>query len=232
MSNMEFWDKVKQPPDHALKTIGGGRLKGLTDINPQWRYQALTEEFGMCGIGWKYTIDKVWSVDTCDSQVFAFAEISLFIKNGEVWSDAISGIGGSMLVAKESSGLHASDEGYKMAVTDALSVACKALGIGANIYAGLSDTKYNKPKEENGKPATLKNTTTTGHSMLTITHKQRELLYNKMTKDNDLTDSEAGKFMNWYKAKVKENPLSAKQASEFITNFDKYLGEFTKSPEV
>ena len=81
--------------------------------------------------------------------------------------------------------------------------------------------KHCKDKPENGKPTTL----------LTITHKQKELLYNKMTKDNDLTDPETVKFMDWYMAKTKENPLSAKQASEFITNFDKYLGEFTKSPE-
>ena len=231
MGNMEFWDKVKQPPDHALKIIGGGRLKGMTDIKPIWRMQSLTEEYGPCGIGWKYTIDKLWTELGSENQVFAFATISLFIKSDEVWSDPIPGIGGSMLVTMEKNGLYSNDEGYKMAITDAFSVACKALGIGTNIYAGLSDTKYNKPKEENGKPATLKNTTTTGHSMLTITHKQKELLYNKMTKDNDLTDPEAVKFMDWYMAKVKENPLSAKQASEFITNFDKYLGEFTKSPE-
>jgi len=89
-----------------------------------------------------------------------------------------------------------------------------------------------KDEPENEKPATLKNTTTTGHSMIVITEKQKALLYNKMTKDNDLTKAEAANFMEWYKSKVKENPLSAKQASEFITNFDIYLDEFTKSSEV
>jgi len=228
MGNMEFWDKVKQPPDHALKTIGGGRLKGLTDINPQWRYQALTEEFGMCGIGWKYTIDKVWSVDTCDSQVFAFAEISLFIKNGEVWSDAISGIGGSMLVAKESSGLHASDEGYKMAVTDALSVACKALGIGANIYAGLSDgSKYVKPSQPT-KPTDSK---PNQNSYMVMSDKQKNLLWMKMSKDLQLSKDESVNFMAWYVKKVGEDPLSIKSASAFIDKFPELFDEFTKSPE-
>lgn len=35
-----------------------------------------------------------------------------------------------------------SDECYKMATTDALSVACKNLGIGADIYWKESKTKY------------------------------------------------------------------------------------------
>jgi len=48
-----------------------------------------------------------------------------------------------MLVTKESKGLHSSDEGFKMAVTDALSTAMKLLGVGADIYSGMWDgTKY------------------------------------------------------------------------------------------
>ena len=122
MDNLELWEKVKQPPTWALKEIKGGRLKGMSDINPQWRLQVLTEHFGPCGVGWKYTIDKLWCEPAIENQVFAFALISLFTKKNE-WSEAIPGIGGSMLVAKEKEGLHSSDEAYKMAVTDALSVA-------------------------------------------------------------------------------------------------------------
>ena len=36
-----------------LKRISGGSLNGMTDINPVWRFQALTEAFGPCGFGWK-----------------------------------------------------------------------------------------------------------------------------------------------------------------------------------
>ena len=53
MSNLEVWNKLKTPPAWALKEIAFGKLKGKSDINPQWRYQALTEEFGMYGFGWK-----------------------------------------------------------------------------------------------------------------------------------------------------------------------------------
>jgi hypothetical protein len=140
---MRYWDKLKQPPSWAIKRITGGRLKGKSDINPQWRYQVMTELFGPCGVGWKYTINRVWSEPGSADQIFAFAEISLYIKEGDNWSEPIPGIGGSMLVEKEKEGLHSSDEGYKMAVTDALSVALKMLGVAADIYAGKWDgSKY------------------------------------------------------------------------------------------
>jgi len=145
--NMELWNKVKQPPASALKTINAGRLKGKTDINPQWRYQALTEQFGQCGVGWKYEIAKLWSEPASDGQIFAFAQVNLYtaMRDSDTWCDPIPGIGGSMLVAKEKAGPHSSDEGYKMAVTDALSVACKMLGVAADIYLGLAnESKYDK----------------------------------------------------------------------------------------
>jgi hypothetical protein len=53
-----------------------------------------------------------------------------------------------MLVEIEKEGkpeerLHTSDEGYKMAVTDALGTALKMLGVGADVYAGRWDgSKY------------------------------------------------------------------------------------------
>jgi hypothetical protein len=143
MDNMTYWNNLKQPPRDAMKEIRAGRLKGMSDINPQWRLEAMTAQFGPVGIGWKYTIEKLWNEIANSEQVFAFALVNLFIKDGEDWSAPVPGIGGSMLITKESAGLHASDEGYKMAVTDALSVAMKALGVGADIYRGRWDgSKY------------------------------------------------------------------------------------------
>jgi len=144
--NMKLWDAVKRPPATALKPIAAGRLKGKTDISPQWRMQVMTEQFGPCGEGWSYRIDQLWTEPGIEGQVFAFARVSVRIGNHE----SIPGIGGSMLIAKESSGLHHNDEAFKMAVTDALSVALKALGVAADIYLGLWDgSKYKTdPKEE------------------------------------------------------------------------------------
>lgn len=48
-----------------------------------------------------------------------------------------------MFVENESKGIHTCDECYKKALTDAISVACKALGVAADIYfAKDPDSKY------------------------------------------------------------------------------------------
>ena len=148
MSNRRIWDQVHKPDPTSLKTIGGGRLKGMTDINPQWRFQAATDVFGPCGIGWWYTIKELWTAPGADGQVMAFARVDVFYRDGESTSQPVEGIGGSMMISKEKDYLYTNDECYKMAVTDALSVAFKALGFGAEIYAGRWDgSKYlEKPK--------------------------------------------------------------------------------------
>ena len=150
--NLAIWKKLSKPPLSALKEIKGGRLAGKHDINPTWRMQAVTELFGPCGIGWKYTIDRIWTEPGTEGQVCAFAIVSVYIKSGEVWSEAIPGTGGSMLIAKEKAGPYTSDEAFKMATTDALSVAFKALGVAAEIYLGNFDgSKYaSDPSSGNG----------------------------------------------------------------------------------
>lgn len=147
MGNLDYYNKLKVVPQEALRQIQSGRLRGKHDINPMWRIKAMTEQFGVCGIGWKYVITKQWT-ETFGSEVKAYCNIDLFIKvNGE-WSDAIQGTGGSSEVSMESKGAYVSDECYKMALTDALSVAMKALGVAADVYfeAGKNiidiDSKY------------------------------------------------------------------------------------------
>ena len=139
MGNLDYWKSFDKPPKEALREIRAGRLSGKTDINPQWRYKAMTEVFGPCGIGWRYTVDRKWTEQGTDGQVFAFADISLYIRVNNEWSEAIPGSGGSMLIAKEKNGLHSNDEAFKMATTDALSVAMKTLGVAAEVYAGNWD---------------------------------------------------------------------------------------------
>ena len=56
MEHMELYNSWRQVPKEAQKAITGGRLNGMTDINPMWRIQCLTERFGPCGMGWKYII--------------------------------------------------------------------------------------------------------------------------------------------------------------------------------
>lgn len=143
MDNLELWKKVSQAPDWALKPIEAGRLKGKTDINPTWRNMCMTEQFGICGIGWKYTIDKTWTNELASGEIVCFAQVSVYIKVKDTWSDAITSIGGDMLIEKNKNGLQANDECYKMAITDALGKSYAMLGVAANTYAG---TKYNRDK--------------------------------------------------------------------------------------
>lgn len=148
MGNLEIYDKVRVVPENAQKAIQGGRLKGKTDINPMWRIKTLTDQFGICGIGWKYIITKQWLESGGGNEVSAFVNIDLFIKVDGQWSDAIPGTGGSSFVTMEKSGAYTSDECYKMALTDAISVACKSLGMGADIYSGQDSTKYDAKSEQ------------------------------------------------------------------------------------
>lgn len=148
MENMQIYETLKKPPKEALKKIEGGRLSGMSSINPMWRIKALTERFGPCGIGWKYTIDRQWLETGANDEIKAFVQISLYIKVEDAWSDPIPGIGGNSFVAKEKNGLHTSDECYKMALTDALSIACKSLGMAGDIYWQEDDSKYSRPKTD------------------------------------------------------------------------------------
>ena len=153
MENLELYEGFRSVPQEAKKAIGAGRLKGMTDINPMWRIKALTERFGPCGIGWKYTITSQWLEPGADGVVSAFCNITLQYKWEGEWSEPVPGTGGSAYVAKERSGLYTSDECYKQALTDAISVAAKALGIGADVYWDKDRTKYSPKPGEGCQPA-------------------------------------------------------------------------------
>lgn len=152
MENLAIYNAVRSVPDNAKRQIGAGRLKGKTDINPMWRLKTLTEQFGPCGIGWKYVITDKRLEQGANGEVAAFLDIVLFVKADGVWSDAIPGTGGSAFVAKEKNGPYTSDECFKMALTDAISVACKALGFGADVYWEADRSKYDKPESKQDAP--------------------------------------------------------------------------------
>ena len=142
MDKMEIWQALEKTADEAKKPIEAGRLKGFTDINPCWRMKRLTEVFGPCGIGWKFEICNTYTIPGADGEIAAFVDILLYYKQGGEWSDGVPGLGGSMLVAKERSGMHTSDECFKMALSDAIGTAFKALGMSADIYFSKDRSKY------------------------------------------------------------------------------------------
>lgn len=148
MDNMELFRQFENTPDEAKKTIEAGRLKGFTDINPMWRFKRLTEVFGAVGIGWKYEITNKQIIPGADGVVSAFVDILLYYKHNGEWSEGIPGTGGSSFVAKETKGLYTSDECFKMALSDAIGTACKALGMSADIYFSKDRSKYTGAPEE------------------------------------------------------------------------------------
>ena len=167
MNAIEIYKKLSQPPKTALRQITDGKLKGKTDINPQWRYEAMTETFGLVGLGWKYEIQKLWTEKGAGNEVLAFAQVAVFVRDPETkeWSDPIVGIGGSKLINDFNRGSQSNDEGYKMAVTDAFSTRLKMIGVAADIYAGRWDgkkyseggeakTQQDKTQEPKGGPDT------------------------------------------------------------------------------
>lgn len=153
-------------PKRVLKTIDVGRLKGKSDINPQWKISLMTEIYGMCGIGWKFEVTEKNTVTINTGEVMLFMTVAVYTRNGDEWSDPVYGMGGDFIVKKERTGLHANDEAYKMCLTDALGNALKYIGVAADVYEQLNDTKYaerpsaianDKEEEEKTTPADIRN---------------------------------------------------------------------------
>ena len=186
--NLEIYEKVRSVPETALRKIEAGRLKGKSDINPVWRIKTLTETFGLVGFGWKYKIIEKRLEKGANDEISAFVDIELYVKwNGE-WSEAVPGTGGSSFVAKEKNGLYQNDECFKMALTDALSVACKALGIGADVYWEADKTKYSA-----------------------ITENQIKMLWAKAKEVGQTTDS----IHTWIMAKYNKKSIKELSKDEF-----------------
>lgn len=150
--NLMIYSMVRDVPKEAQKPIAAGRLKGMTDINPMWRIKILTEVFGAAGFGWYTEVLNKW-IDNSEKEAVAWVEINLYVKQNNEWSKPIYGIGGAKFIAQERSGAYTDDEAYKKAYTDAISVACKALGVGSAIYWSKDSTKYNDMGEQNSMSA-------------------------------------------------------------------------------
>ena len=148
--NLSIYDRVRTVPKEAMTSIDGGRLKGNSSITPMWRIKKLTEVFGPVGFGWYTEVIKTWTEVDENADVAVFVDINLFVKKDGEWSKPIYGNGGNKLISHErkyENGTqvlvpYLDDDAYKKAYTDAISVAAKALGIGADVYFEKDVTKY------------------------------------------------------------------------------------------
>lgn len=142
--NMRFYGKVQNTPEEAQKAFNNGRFSG-TDINPMWRIKKLTEIFGPAGFGW-WTQNEKFIFEPCEStgEIAVFCTLDLLVVDPATkeMSKPITGIGGNKFLVSQRNGKYCNDEAYKMAYTDALSIACKSLGFSHDIYYANDRTKY------------------------------------------------------------------------------------------
>ena len=153
--NLHIYKQVSSVPEDAQKPFESSWGKTLTEINGMWRIQKLTELFGPCGEGWFTEVTRQERVDFPNGEVCVFTDINLYLKDTKTgrWSKPIRGTGGNRLVLKNADGLFIDDEAYKKAYTDALGIACKALGFGADIYWGRNDSKYDSGTATTASPS-------------------------------------------------------------------------------
>ena len=252
MENLEIYEKIKEVPKEARKKITGGRLVGMTDIKPMWRIEKLTEIFGPVGLGWYAPVIKREIIEGANNEKIAVVDINLFVNyktpyklDDDLWSEPIYGTGGSSFIAKEKNGLYTSDECFKMAYTDALSVACKMLGMGASVYWG--DSKYDTSKkietEEEARNLQITfgkyNGKTIGEIYEAGDIKYLEWLFDKSNDENikkavsiltglvEKTPEESKKEINampiqeTQKQRIKDLPIEKEQIKKYLTKLNK-----------
>ena len=221
--SLELWDKLKSVPANALKKIEAERLKGRSDISPVWRYERMTDIFGLCGVGWKFEIDSVHWVDA-GAEKIVYVQINLYIKDENKWSAPIPGFGGDFAIQQERTGLHTNDEALKMALTDALGYAMQKLGVAADVYRGLADdSKYGR------EPAPATTTPPKQNKGQDGPKESEKLLFKMKHPDGTYTMETIDKLTNnqieWY-AKNSQNVEWKKAAGEFISqNIERFADE-------
>jgi hypothetical protein len=141
--NLNLWNKLgKTDPTHTKKFSRAGGFKG-TAIKPIYTEHKMTEQFGACGVGWGINEPTFQTAPGNDGQLAVYCWVSIWVSVDGKVSAPIYGVGGDMVVVKQSAGLRTDDEAFKKAFTDAVGNAMKHLGMSADVHMGLfDDSKY------------------------------------------------------------------------------------------
>lgn len=145
--NMAIYSAVRSAPQSAVKPIKGGSYgaAGLSDINPQWRIERMTELFGPVGTGWTWEPVEVFERE---GVLYGHVVVTYTDAQGKV-SKPIHGYGGTKFGGRDDSDI------YKSTMTDAVSNALRYLGVGADVWYKPDrpgdqqqyDTKYSAPPQ-------------------------------------------------------------------------------------
>lgn len=211
MDNLFIYNRYREVPKEAVKPFDNGKFKG-TDINTMWRIKCLTEQFGVVGFGWTVKVLRTWTEIGANEEIMAFAEVEMKVKvNGE-WSEPFTATGGNLMVrlVKGKNGgsnyYSNNDEAFKMAITDAFGVACKYLGIGADIYWANDRTKYT---DDTAEPTTPTQPMAEPTAEPRATQKQVDLI------EDLYSDEEIETIFGWAKVDSLKD-LTISQASKLI----------------
>ena len=150
--HLKLWDAVRRPPEDALKGFKRGGGFAGTAIKPMWSIKIMTEHFGPCGEGWGMN-EPHFTVHPVGNEILVYCTVSVWHTKRE---NLVFGVGGDKILISQSSGLRSVDEAFKKAYTDALTIALKHLGVGADIHMGLWDgSKYAADNDEQPQEKTI-----------------------------------------------------------------------------
>lgn len=141
--NLALWNRLgKTSPEHTKKFKRAGGFSG-TAIKPIYTTQKMTEEFGPAGKGWGMGEPSFQTIPASEGQIAVYCTASLWWADADGTVNTVYGVGGDMVVVKQSNVLRTDDEAFKKAFTDALGNAMKHLGMSADVHMGLfDDSKY------------------------------------------------------------------------------------------
>jgi hypothetical protein len=142
-ANKDFWDRVKKTDPKRVKAITGKQYKGNSP-QPYYMVERMTEEFGMCGIGWGLNILNERMERLTDTDVLHVAVVELWYKQGDQ-TGSITQIGQTKAAYKKSDANYivVDEDAPKKSVTDALTKCMSYLGFAGDIFSGQwDDSKY------------------------------------------------------------------------------------------
>ena len=142
MDNMEFWNRVKKTDPRRVKPITGKQYKGNSP-QPYYLVERMTEEFGMCGIGWGIIIKNERMERLSETDILHVAVIELWYMQGDK-RGSIEQVGQTKAAYMTSKGsLMVDEDAPKKSVTDAMTKCMSYLGFSGDIFSGhWDDNKY------------------------------------------------------------------------------------------
>ena len=165
--NMEFWQSVKKTDPKRVKPITGKPYQGNSP-QPYYLVERMTEQFGMCGIGWGINIISERMERLTETDVLHIAVIELWYIHCDK-RGSISQIGQTKACYLTNANKMMIDEDApKKSVTDAMTKCMSYLGFAGDIFSGLwDDSKYvNELKQDFNQQHTKELIDKATHSLL------------------------------------------------------------------